>query len=1181
MRPIELKIAGLNSFNEMQTIDFDYLTKDGLFGIVGQTGCGKTTVVDAITMAMYGEMPRYDGDPKKLKECVNSNTDEMYVSFKFQICEGDKLFIYTAERKYKKRNDKLNSVFARLSVGTENASVIADSVKDVTKEVTRITGLNYDDFTRSVVLPQGKFSQFLLLANKDRRDMLERIFNFSKYGDMLVKRVLSELNEKRNGISQAVSNIALLGDVSEEAVNTDKENAALKEARILELKSKEKEVTEESVRLTELKNAALEYEKCAVKKSELELKEAYIKDLKSLSASIMKAEKIKAAFIEDENGKKSLVENSCAIKETEELLKSLRLNEENAKTLYDMLFLRKETEYPRLKEMESRLKQAAEEESERDRVLTETAKLEEETAALLKEADRYKSELDKQRGKKEATENDIKAALEEKILLTVLPEHRQEVSHALMLQEKRAEGLAAFSELKLRYAELNKAITENNESLSGCVKDSEELGGLIIELERLKKEDIAVDDEKLRQMNEEVIRLFNYLEICEAKWIKLQKYNKENEELTLRLLTAEKEEAENNEKIKENTEKLKQMEASFNELKNKFLLTEAAKNLAERKPCPVCGSLEHPSPYGGLLQEGELGEAEDALKILTGEKEALYIKREKIQNGKSHLLELKKRCDENIKENHVDEPLDTIRVRYNKACSEYEIKKEAVKAEKNKRAENEKLLGSYTEKLGKISVERALTEERLQKDTQAMEKVKEELSQMHERLKELREEVEAYAKTLGNADFKALAEKIEKNDKRRQELDKEEEHLRAVLAETVKKTEAAQEALNISINNSKGIEAALTEKKARLAEIIEKINSVTCGSVAADVLNNVRREITSVIEECGEAGKKLEEAGKKRAETDLLLAGLMEKHKTLKEFKLKTEVRLKELVMENGFSALEEAQAFFPQAVNRIKYEEEIKAYEEEYISVKARYDAAFEKLTHSADYNLGTDLKLINEKLTELMETHESVKNEIEHTAKETAVLLERISAKTEARKKYLIINEEKKKLEYEAGLLEDLYSLFKGNKFAEALSYRQLKYIAMEATRRLGAMTSGRYSLELQDLEFVIRDDFNGGIRRSPKTLSGGETFMVSLCLSLALSSKIQMKNSAPLEFFFLDEGFGTLDNEAVETVMETLEKLRMEKLSVGVITHIEEIKNRLSRKLIIMPPVQGVRGSKVIAE
>ena len=85
-----------------------------------------------------------------------------------------------------------------------------------------------------------------------------------------------------------------------------------------------------------------------------------------------------------------------------------------------------------------------------------------------------------------------------------------------------------------------------------------------------------------------------------------------------------------------------------------------------------------------------------------------------------------------------------------------------------------------------------------------------------------------------------------------------------------------------------------------------------------------------------------------------------------------------------------------------------------------------------------------------------------------------------------------------------------------------------------------------------------------------------MASLSLALSLSSKIQLKNKAPLEILFLDEGFGTLDNNSLDTVINRLEQLQTNNISVGIITHIEEIKNRVQNKIIVTSSNNGAKVS-----
>ena len=121
---------------------------------------------------------------------------------------------------------------------------------------------------------------------------------------------------------------------------------------------------------------------------------------------------------------------------------------------------------------------------------------------------------------------------------------------------------------------------------------------------------------------------------------------------------------------------------------------------------------------------------------------------------------------------------------------------------------------------------------------------------------------------------------------------------------------------------------------------------------------------------------------------------------------------------------------------------------------------------------------------------------------------------------------------------------------------------------------MSQKKFSIQLLNNNFVIKDHYNGGVIRSPKSLSGGEVFMASLSLCLSLSSKIQLKNKSPLEVFFLDEGFGTLDTNTLDTVINTLEQLQTDNVTVGLISHVDEIKNRVQNKINVLKTSDGTK-------
>lgn len=167
------------------------------------------------------------------------------------------------------------------------------------------------------------------------------------------------------------------------------------------------------------------------------------------------------------------------------------------------------------------------------------------------------------------------------------------------------------------------------------------------------------------------------------------------------------------------------------------------------------------------------------------------------------------------------------------------------------------------------------------------------------------------------------------------------------------------------------------------------------------------------------------------------------------------------------------------------------------------------------------------------------------------------------------------------EQSRLEELKKLFEAKAFVQFIAEEKLVSIARDASYHLMKMTANRYALEIGDEgEFVLRDEAAGGMRRPVSTLSGGETFLTSLSLALALSMEIQMRGGR-LEFFFLDEGFGTLDPELLETVMDALERLRMEDFTIGVISHVPEIRVRMPRRLVITPAEPMGAGSRIHLE
>ena len=187
------------------------------------------------------------------------------------------------------------------------------------------------------------------------------------------------------------------------------------------------------------------------------------------------------------------------------------------------------------------------------------------------------------------------------------------------------------------------------------------------------------------------------------------------------------------------------------------------------------------------------------------------------------------------------------------------------------------------------------------------------------------------------------------------------------------------------------------------------------------------------------------------------------------------------------------------------------------------------------------------------------------------------------ETREKYLELEKEYKEQKKTSELWERLRACVSGRRSDKTLmdfiATEYLQDICKDAGVRLAQLTNGKYFLEYTSGEFFVKDNLNNGELRSVRTLSGGETFLVSLSLALALSSAICQKSMRPAEFFFLDEGFGTLDGKLVETVMDVLGKLS-KTFTVGLISHVEELKQRIESKLIVTGATE-TRGSSIRME
>jgi len=158
-------------------------------------------------------------------------------------------------------------------------------------------------------------------------------------------------------------------------------------------------------------------------------------------------------------------------------------------------------------------------------------------------------------------------------------------------------------------------------------------------------------------------------------------------------------------------------------------------------------------------------------------------------------------------------------------------------------------------------------------------------------------------------------------------------------------------------------------------------------------------------------------------------------------------------------------------------------------------------------------------------------------------------------------------------------LKKLFTGKGFVNYVASIKLRNLCTAANKRFEKLTYNHLSLELvttaKSSEIVVRDRMNENKTRSIRTLSGGQTFQASLCMAIALSDIVNQHNGEKADFFFLDEGFGSLDKNSMRIVFETLQEMRKENKIVGVISHVDELQEEIQTHLTIK---NGEEGSKI---
>ncbi len=1162
MKPIKLKIKGLNSFIEEQTIDFDKLTDRGFFGIFGPTGSGKSTILDGITLALYGNVSR------KSSNYINTNCDRLNVYFEFQI-SGAEIKRYAIDREFRRKKDgTINSGKCKIVdiTNLEDEEVLADGVKTINKRVEEIIGLNLEDFTRTVVLPQGKFSEFLKLEGKDRRDMLERLFNLQQYGDNLSRKLNSKISKEKTDNNVLIGQLSGYDDISEDKLKEKEETLEEFTKSLGILKSELKIIEKNYKENEEIWKLQLELIEYKDKEKILKEKEVEInKDIEKIKLGESGAKVI--PYIDAfENTIKEFNKNEIELNRFKLAIDKIKEEKEKIEMIWTTAKGNKENKLPKFMIDEQKIKDAIEEKKLIDVIQNKINILKSEVKELDVNSKKIQSELinidteiknkSKEIKKDEKTYDNLKIdeVLKEKIQQGIIAEDKltnvkviitKDIEKKNFLEKENNETIIKGKTLKDIIEKVNKDLEENQNQYDYLLKNSPGEPKDLVNLNQL----IVENDQKWKiydKSNHEI-------KACkdEMKSLNIEIINKKEE-------------------VKKQEEELEKIKNKQKEIMRENLAQTLREELNEGEVCPVCGSTHHINENIKIVEILDLNDIEEEIKnkenLIKGVNNNVIQNETKVTNFNEKI----RSSEEEIKKLGTafkETPLEKLKDEFINLQNNLEkYTKEKDKLEKN----INNLRNKINIKNGEINELRAIVRTNQRQIGDLEKNIKdntEELNNLENSISSLKLEIKVN-------DFKQKNEEIKTIENEREKLSKIVKENRKLVESLEIKKEKSNNELNLIkeklVKDNADLNGYEKNKEEKLESIKNKVNDE---KDLDSLLNKVQKSIKNINEEFQYAENDKNKIEKDFTDCNEKLIATISKDKELSKRKKDQEAQLEVAIDSEGFNSLDDVKKNLIEKDEIDKYKEKVESYKNNISKVRGTIESLLKKID-------GKELiKEDYEKIKVLRNEKENEVNEVNENKIKIDEELKNIKSKLNEQKDLL---EKKKKLEHKLALLSDLEKLFKGKKFVEFVAANKLKYVSIEASKRLKEITHGNYGLEVDENgRFIIRDYKNGGAKRDATTLSGGETFLASLALALALSAQIQLKGTAPLELFFLDEGFGTLDDELLEVVLSSLERIHNEKLKVGIISHVEAIKNRVPVKLIITPAECGKGGSKVKIE
>lgn len=1082
MKINSLRFKNINSLQGEWKIDFTKtpFSENGLFAITGPTGAGKTTILDAICLALYHQTPRLGGINKSSNELMTRGTADCLAEVEFEVKGRGYRAFWSQRRSRNKVDGNLQDSVVEL-VRIEDGKILASQVKKMASLIEEITGLDFARFTKSMMLSQGQFAAFLNAAANERAELLEELTGTEIYG-LISERVHQDYVGSKQGLEQLIARSEGAELLSQERV-TDlvKEQGEL----VVQLNSEDiqfKAMQDALSWLTSVEKNQLQVQQTKTELSQIKKEQQAQESNLARLAQAEPAEKLRGQYQILEN---SVTQLSLAEQQVKQLAVKKRQLDEETRLLQgnvnqsDELLLKKELENRAFELLlNEKIIPLDTEISQQIKILSadknELLALQHQQLDLNKDSDQQALSLKASQLKLDHHQRYIEHNSNIESIAAQLPLWKNQLVRILPLRQ----GISAAAEV---IKQLHEQISQGQKKIAA---QQVGLDSKTDAINRVLNEKLTIEQEIAQQL----LPQMTLEESIQQLRVRYKSCHQQLKDIDLILLQERKIEG----------------------------LTEQRNKLQAHEECPLCGSLEHPKieAYQKINQsETEQRQIEMSLQLQAIENDANALKtceqalnqvQATLASGQQLLLAEQQRLELlNQQQQHMLQQLD----------------------------HNEQLMKVQQQELN--DMQHGLIEQLSQygltlPDTQSLDAwVKE------QELALLNFQKSKDAASLIHQEIQLLAQKNTQLLMQKEQAEKQAQNLLERCRSREQELSELQ-TLRVSLLPDVDVNLARSNAKKCLNQLVDtaKLNTATLHKSLQNIenisgqLNSAKSQYEHNEEELNNR-KILWEKGLNQSEfttTEDFLKALLEPEQrqvllAMQQKLQQREIQQQALLVQAESTGLELQESELKIAVgelDRLQVEQQLNSHK--------------------------TQLNIIAQRQGEVNQLLES-------------------DVKRREQQKEILSNIEQARISFDdIAYLHSLIGSQKGDKFrrfAQGLTLDHLVYLANQQLNRL----HGRYLLKRKDnaaLELQVLDTWQGDNVRDTKTLSGGEGFLVSLALALALSDLVSHKTQ--IESLFLDEGFGTLDSETLDTALDALDSLNASGKIIGVISHVEAMKERI---------------------